>query len=295
MITKVQEEWILTRAYIPEHIVSLMTLISQGEPFLLDDCLVLARDNWVILVGYPLPGRKDIPRLERVAGELAKRHRLEYLWVMAPAMPDAIMAQATERESDWYYILDLENLNIKPSLQGKARRAAGQLTIEQGRVFSKDHEALVEEFFTTVELPPKIRALYLAMPSYVSQSTSSLVLGARDKQGCLSAFYVLDLAARDFTTYLLGCYSRKNYVSYASDLLFHEMIKVSREHKKKTINLGLGVNDGIRRFKVKWGGLPTVPYNFCECRFSQAQTNIFHRYWKGLLGLAALSGGVGKN
>jgi hypothetical protein len=29
----------------------------------------------------------------------------------------------------------------------------------------------------------------------------------------------------------------------------------------------LGVNDGIRRFKLKWGGKPYLNYEFCECRY----------------------------
>jgi hypothetical protein len=29
---------------------------------------------------------------------------------------------------------------------------------------------------------------------------------------------------------------------------------------KAYIHLGLGVNEGVRRFKEKWGGKPTIPY-----------------------------------
>jgi hypothetical protein len=32
------------------------------------------------------------------------------------------------------------------------------------------------------------------------------------------------------------------------------------------LHLGLGVNAGIRRFKEKWGGAPTLAYEFCEWR-----------------------------
>jgi hypothetical protein len=70
-MTSQEEAYALTRAYVPEHIVSLMTLISKGDPFLIEDHLGLARDNWLILVGYPLEkqysradietGRRRIP------------------------------------------------------------------------------------------------------------------------------------------------------------------------------------------------------------------------------------------
>ena len=57
MISPVEEAYVLARAYVPEHIVSLMALISKGDPFLIEDHLGLVKDNWLILVGYPLEKR----------------------------------------------------------------------------------------------------------------------------------------------------------------------------------------------------------------------------------------------
>ncbi|MBA4424082.1 MAG: hypothetical protein C0390_13460, partial [Syntrophus sp. (in: bacteria)] len=53
--------------------------------------------------------------------------------------------------------------------------------------------------------------------------------------------------------------------------LFLEMIHLTREHGKSTINLGLGVNEGIRRFKKKWCGKPFLRYEFCESRYGVAR------------------------
>ena len=36
------------------------------------------------------------------------------------------------------------------------------------------------------------------------------------------------------------------------------------EYDKPYIHLGLGVNAGIRRFKAKWGAVPTRRYEMCE-------------------------------
>jgi hypothetical protein len=36
MISAEEEKQILSQAYVPEHIVRLMTLVSGGEPFLID-------------------------------------------------------------------------------------------------------------------------------------------------------------------------------------------------------------------------------------------------------------------
>ena len=81
----------------------------------------------------------------------------------------------------------------------------------------------------------------------------------------------MDLGAKNFSAYILGSHSKKHYVPHASDLLFLEMINLTREEGKNSINLGLGVNEGIRRFKEKWGGKPFLRYEFCECRYGAAR------------------------
>jgi len=76
---------------------------------------------------------------------------------------------------------------------------------------------------------------------------------------------------------VIGCHSKKNYVPHASDLLFFEMLTLAKEYGKNYINLGLGVNEGIRRFKEKWGGVPFLRYEFCEYRIRYSATMRFLR------------------
>jgi len=283
MITPSQEDYILTKAYVPEHIVSLMVLISKGEPFLVEDYLGFAKDNWTILVGYPIEKDFSIERCEKVVEHVLASYRPEYLWFIGPEIPSPLLDSSTEKQKDQYYILDIQEKKPRPSLQRIAEKASKELNIEWGHSYSKDHESLTAEFLKREALPPRLRELYLAMPQYVPHSKSSYVLNAWNKKEKLSAFYVVDLAAKDFTTYLLGCYSKKNYVPHASDLLFSEMINLSYKHQKKTINLGLGVNEGIRRFKEKWGGVPSLPFEFCECQYSYTRTISLIRDLEGKL------------
>jgi hypothetical protein len=49
-----------------------------------------------------------------------------------------------------------------------------------------------------------------------------------------------------------------------ADMVFEVVPQVLKEQGKAFINLGLGVNEGIRRFKKKWGGMPSLPYEYCE-------------------------------
>ncbi len=138
------------------------------------------------------------------------------------------------------------------------------MAVQRTSEIGKAHQELNLEFVERVKPPPRVRELLFKMGAFVSQVRDSIVLSARDKNNNLAAFYVVDLAPQNFSTYVIGCHSKKNYVPGASDLLLFETIKISKEYDKNYIHLGLGVNKGIRQFKKKWGGKPTLQYEMCE-------------------------------
>jgi len=272
MISPEDEAYILERAFVPEHILNLMVPISKGEPFLKEEYLVFVKDNWLILVGYPLEGNFSQERCERILKQAVETFRPEYLWFIGPEIPPSLQGSCKERQTDQYYKFDLNQTKLKSSLQRVTDKASKELIVERGHSISKEHEALISELLKREKLPPRLRELYRAMPDYVAHSSTACVLNARDKNGKLCAFFVVELGAKNFSTYVLGSHSKKHYVSHASDFLFLEMIKLTREHGKNTINLGLGVNDGIRRFKEKWGGIPFLNYEFCERYYGYTRT-----------------------
>jgi hypothetical protein len=271
MITPAEEAYILTKAYIPEHIVSLMTLISKGDPFLAEDYLGFVKDNWLILVGYPLEGNFSREGCERILNRTVETFRPEVLWFIGPEIPSALTNCCGERQTDQYYTLDIEQTKPKPSLRRAVKKASEELIVERGRLVSGEHEGLITELLKREELPDRVRELYRAMPDYIGGSSSAWVLNARDKAGRLCAFIVVELGAKNFSAYILGSHSKKHYAPHASDLLFLEMINLTREYGKDTIQLGLGVNEGIRQFKAKWGGKPFLRYEFCERRYGTAR------------------------
>lgn len=267
MISATEEKAVLERAYVPEHIVPLMASISRGEPFLIDDYLCFAGDAWVILVGYPLEAAFSGEAFASALGRVVKRFGPEDLWFIAPEVPPAAAHYCQSRERDWYYKLGLERFEVKPELTRLVRRASRELQVARAREILGAHEELIGEFLEREHPTPRLVALFLSMREYVRQSPTAVVLSATRHgpgDGRLSAFYVVELAAREFATYVVGCHSKAAYVPGASDLLCLEMVSLARERGKSYIHLGLGVNEGIRRFKEKWGGTPFLPYQFCE-------------------------------
>ena len=254
----------LSRAYVPEHIPPLMAVISHATPFLIEDYLGYTKDNWLIFVGYPLETRFDGAHCDDLVLRALEMHHPDHLWFIGPEIPPQLAKSCQTRQSDQYLALDLTQWQIKPSLEREVRQAAKSLTVERTRTFKSEHQALVDELMCREKLPLMIAELYRAMPVYTAECETALLLNARDEGGKLTAFFVVELAAEKFDTYILGCHSKKFYIPHASDLLFAEMIALARERGKTTINLGLGVNAGIQRFKMKWGGKPYLKYEFCE-------------------------------
>jgi hypothetical protein len=264
MITIEEEKYILDCAYIPEHIVGLMTSVSGGEPFLFQNYFCCRNEDWIILVGYPLERDFSVKDLEAVMDETKKRFRPKYLSLIAPELMPSLSALCQEKESDNYYTLGIPIGPIKSSIRRLIRAAQENVTVERSREMGEAHKELTEEFIERANPPLRVRNLFSRMPHYVSDTEDAIVLNAWDKNKNLVAFYVVDLAAKDFSAYVIGCHSKRNYVQGASDFLCHEMVEMSAEYEKKYVHLGLGVNEGIRRFKMKWGGVPTRRYEMCE-------------------------------
>jgi len=264
MISKAQEEYILRQAYVPEHVPNLMVGVSKGEPYLIGDYVIFAKDDWLIFVGYPL-NRDCRPEIFATAlKETIKKFNPTYTWFVAPEIPNSILQSARQREGDEYYKLEMRNHEVEKGLMRIVKKASEALTIEKSRQFSEEHVDLTRDFLEKESPPPRIKELFLQMTEYVPYSKTSFVLNARDQQKKLSAYYIIELGAEEFATYVVGCFSRKNYVAHASDLLFYEMTKLAKEYHKAYIHLGLGVNEGIRRFKKKWGGFPFLKYESGE-------------------------------
>ena len=266
MLTSEQKHYMLTRAYVPEHTVSLITYLSGGEPFLIEDFFVCRTKDWVILIGFPFEDEFNIAGLERAIDKIKKQFNPEHLSLIAPELPASICNDCLESDSDHYYTLEATTPVIRSVVRRNLKKARQALRVERVSSMGEPHLILMDEFIQRVHPPDRVQNMMSKLPGYLDESESAVVLNAWDHRSNLAAFYMIDLAAADFTNYIIGCYSKKNYVLGASDLLLDELIQLSIEFKKRYLHLGLGVNEGIRRFKTKWGAKPTRQYEMCELR-----------------------------
>ena len=264
MISAQEEAYILDRAYVPEHSIRLMTQVSGGEPFLINDFFMCRKANWLILIGYPLADNFTCDALEAVFSKIKKAFHPAWISLVAPELPSSIASSCRETQSDAYFTLETQSPMIRSPVKRNLRKARKNLRVELSTGMQKAHQALMHEFAARTPLPERVERLLFKMPDFVAAADTAFVLNAWDTDHKLTAFYVVDLEANRFANYVIGCHSKTNYVVGASDLLCLELIKLSQEYQKPYIHLGLGVNAGIRRFKEKWGAVPARRYEMCE-------------------------------
>lgn len=253
---------ILESASVPEHSASFMGAMSGGEPFLEGPYLFIAAEDWLLAVGYPLLGEAHRPEaFEESLSRALRRTRARDCWAICPALPARLKSRCCNR--DRYYILPAHTA-LPPRLDRLSDRAAAVLEVDEGPAFTAAHRQLWAEFMGRKDLPPSVRELYARTETVLEKAPGLSLLNAWDRNGNLVASLLLDSAPRRFSSYLLGAHSLSHYTPYASDLLFREMIRRADQAGKEYLHLGLGVNEGIRRFKTKWTATPGLPYEMAQ-------------------------------
>lgn len=277
---------ILERAVVPEHSVGFMRAVSGGEPFLEGAYLFLAAQDWLVAVGYSLDGTPDSAGFESALRGALLRTKARRCWAISPSLPARLRCWCRER--DHYYTLPVDT-PLPARLVRRAERASRALHVERGNTFTAGHRRLWAEFLGRVPLPPNVRELYARTEQALAEAPALTLLNAWDGDGRLVACLLVDSAPRRFLSYLIGAHSRLGVIPHASDRLFLEMVRMAREAGKEFIHLGLGVHDGIRRFKTKWGAAATLPYEMAAWEEREGVRGEVDRFMRVLISSPAAS------
>lgn len=274
----------LKGALVPEHSLPFMSAASGGRPFLERGYLFLRGEDWLMGIGYPAVSRppgdmktaadacRDFAPQEFAAAFADCRKRLGALhcYCIAPHLPGSMRPSVTQEDD--YYLLDAKS-PVPASLKGPVAGAARALRLDEDRLFTAGHRRLWAEFLGRTAMRPNVRELYSRTEALLAASRASLdeggqkapaldlrLLSAWDEADNLAACLLLDYSPDSFVSYIIGAHSKLHYAPHATDLLFARLLEGARQEGKSFIHLGLGVNEGIARFKKKWGAKPLIPY-----------------------------------
>ena len=243
---------------VPEHSVAFMKAASGGEALFCDGFLFLFGKDWLIAIGYPLQGEYDSGAFAGVLETVISERNPDDCWAIAPELPPSLASYVTEM--DEYYVLSSDS-PVPRGLRGPLAKATQSLRLEEGRDFTADHRKLWAEFLRHKTMKLQVREMFARTSVIVNAPETDIrLLNAWNAEGKLAACLVMDCGPEDFDSYVIGAHSRTAYIPHASDALFAYMLESARVRGKRYIHLGLGVNEGITRFKTKWGGRPAMPY-----------------------------------
>ena len=255
MLNDQERSWIYGHAYLPEHLPDFVGPVSGAEPFICQNYLFFFTKKHLIFNGYPLEPDSDSP--DQVYDIVCKRFRPSTVAVIAQDL--WLPAEQYEHlTTDSYYRLDLPLAPIDGAVAYMLRRAQSDLQVSRGR-FGKEHKKIIKAFLARHRFNRRQKYLFKQISHYLKATDSAVLFEAR-KQNKLVAFNIVDLGAAEYAFYLFSFRSGKIKIPGASDLLFQAMVNQAQAEGKKAVNLGLGVNAGIRYFKEKWGGLPFLKY-----------------------------------
>ena len=256
MLTIDERKLIYQYAYLPEHLPEYVEAVSGATPFLIDHFLCFLRRRHLIFIGYPL-GNENAD-IQKTYEDACREFKPSTVALVCPEgwIPEE---EYQKQPADMYYQLKLPPEGVTADVTYMVGRAAKELAFRKGN-FSKEHGKLVKAFMRARDLTQEQRHIFKHVQGYLKLSTRAYLLEVR-KEKTLAAFSIVDTGAADYAFYMFNFRSSRINVPGASDLLFHEMIKLAEKDGKKAINLGLGVHTGIRRFKEKWGGVPFLAYN----------------------------------
>ncbi len=263
-------------AYVPEQLPGYVAAMSGGELFLMDGCLVIRKDEMLVVVGYPLEGAMTPERLSGLLDQAADRIRPDVLDVVGPVRPDWRLPFES-LASDRYFKLDLDVLKPSRKLRHQLRQADRAYTLVEGRGLGAELTELIRDFGSRRDIDPAMRVLFDRVPGYVESGETAMAIGARDASGRLLGISVFDLAPSGWAFYLFHFRGRGVGVSGVSDLLFWTGLEELRRKGASRVNLGLGVNKGVAFFKEKWGAAAFLP---CEHGRARLKTGLISRLFR---------------
>ncbi|MEM4693553.1 MAG: hypothetical protein QW655_03505 [Nitrososphaerota archaeon] len=248
--------------YVPEQIRDYFESISGLESSIRGSFLYYHNRDTIVLVGYPIIGEFR----EEEFVEVLEKLRLDVrgkLVVIAPKLPSIFTFENVKKDS--YFRVKLPLVLKSKKLRYMVSRAERDLVIEVGRSLSREHFNLVNIFLSRSGVEEYMKFVCSRLDRYLASSQTAYVINAYNKSGRLIGFDIVDFASTRYSFYMFNFIDRgEGYVPGVSDILFYKLVQLSQEYGKQYVNMGLGVNEGVRKFKLKWGAEEFLPYFYGE-------------------------------
>ncbi len=261
-------------AAVPEQVTAYVRAVAGSKPKMWGACIGYESDGSIVLVGYPLHDPRDVGAMTAAVDLALKTPDLQRLTVVGPARPPQAPETAAATE-DCYYALPVPGPAPGPKLRNLLRRAGRDLTLVRGGGLDADHSTLVRRYLDEPRFSAGTRRIFQQLPRYLEASADALLVSARWADGRLAAFAVGEFASLSTAFFMFSFRDPDLAPPGSADLALSGLLSEARERGQGRMNLGLGVSEGIRFFKRKWGA---EPFLLCvEVSWEPAPPGVFSR------------------
>lgn len=250
--------------YVPEHIPEYFCPFSDSDPFQDKDFIYYRHSGAVHIIAYPLTSDSCVQGVENHVVQLAARLKPSLIKVISPLRLNIPGYKCKSYENDFYFCLELSKISRDVKLRNMLRRASQSVYISKVDNFTREHLRVLESFIKKKNFDREKTVFFHRLPDYLCQAGRSILVEARLRKGkILSGFSVFHCGPGPYAFYLFNITDAESgRIPGINDLLLEHAIKVIKTRGKQYINMGLGVNLGIERFKSKWGAVPFLPYHY---------------------------------
>ena len=239
-------------AMVPEQVVPYVSAVSGSRPRMIRSCVGYESGTELVLVGYPIHRPADAPAMAEAVDEALAIPGLTRITVIGPAVPPQAPSGSKPVE-DAYSFLPVPPPPPGQKLRNMLRRAGRELFVEKNRLWGEDHAALVGRYLNERAFDPSTARIFRNISGYLSASPGSLIFSGRKSCGRLAAFAVGEFSPLE-TAFFMFCFRDPDHAPPGStDLLLASLFDEAGNRGHTRLNLGLGINGGVRFFKRKWG------------------------------------------
>jgi hypothetical protein len=250
---------VTAEAVVPEQVVAYVSAVTGSKPRMVGSCIGYDSGGELVLVGYPLHDPLDESAMTEAVTLALQIEGLRRITVIGPVRPKSAPA-GSRLEQDCYYAIPVPPPRPAQKLRNMLHRASRELTLEPGRRCGEDHMRLVQRYLDERPLAPGTRRIFGHLQSYLAASPGSLVLSARLANGRLGAFVVGEFASFHTAFFMFSFRDLRWAPPGSTDLLLSALLDEAAHRGHIRMNLGLGINEGIRFFKGKWDPVSFLPY-----------------------------------
>ncbi len=283
-------EHISLQAYTPDQILPYVHAVSSVKTTLEQDFLVHTHGSHAIVVGYALgadlatymqaneqssqPTQLYNHKLEKLLQNLNQQEHLERITLLA-AQKSALVPSNALCQQDAYYFLAL------PLVKAQARNAFSmcrralphiQLTQDTGKeAWTGAHQELMLSYLQRQDVSKEMGSIFQRLDAYCRLSPHVVLFSAYDTHtGALMGMTLGDFSSLH-TAFYMFAFRHPHAEPGVSEALLGALVQEAEARGYAWCNLGLGIHDGIRFFKEKWGARPLL--SMVECSWDlQAQT-----------------------